>query len=207
MKEIRDYWEKRARVHGKSASTYMSGNKIYDVFFNTLMTFFHRRHLRAALQSCKPLSVLEVGCGYGRLLSTANASLKVGVDISLNILHFAKNKCKGAVILADTQYLPFRSKSFDLTYTCVVLQHVPYDKIGAVVNEIKRVTNRHILVIEPLPVFKHKDRPYAQGGYLFPHDYRKLFNLPISWNLRSPKFLRDEAILFSINTYGNKMRD
>jgi len=197
MKRIKNFWEKRTQVYGERAATYASRNRIGDFFKNAFMTLFHAWILRRVLRLCKPVSVLEVGCGSGRLLSKVDVSFSVGIDVSLNMLTLLKAKGgNNNVVLADTRYLPFKIESFDLTYSCTVLEHIPNDGIGSAVGEIQKVTRNYVFIIEPLPTFKHINKPYSQGGHCFPHDYRKLFDSPILWNVKLPWILSQEAILF-----------
>jgi len=67
--------------------------------------------------------VLELGCGTGRLLAQAEASVRVGVDLSLAMLRRARTRSEVAgashagrafdVLCADAHALPFADRSFD----------------------------------------------------------------------------------------------
>jgi ubiquinone/menaquinone biosynthesis C-methylase UbiE len=67
-------------------------------------------------------AVLELGCGYGRVLArlAEKAATVVGIDTSLSSLHYARRFLQNipdcGLVCADAAYLPFRDKRFD----CVI---------------------------------------------------------------------------------------
>ncbi len=88
-----------------------------------------RRYLNAeieyVLERMQPLSsVLELGCGYGRVLARLDkkASFVFGVDTSLESLAMARETMPGAsgwhLVQTNAAQLGFRSKSFD-TVVCI----------------------------------------------------------------------------------------
>jgi SAM-dependent methyltransferase len=56
--------------------------------------------------------VLELGCGTGRLLSRTGARVRVGIDISQNMLARARQR-RLHLAAADAELLPFAPQSFD----------------------------------------------------------------------------------------------
>jgi ubiquinone/menaquinone biosynthesis C-methylase UbiE len=62
------------------------------------------RHARA---------VLEIGVGTGRLLSKVRAPMRVGVDVSAEMLRWATTRGGLALVRADAHHLPFADASFD----------------------------------------------------------------------------------------------
>lgn len=73
--------------------------------------------------------VLDVGCGYGEILSEFDAVLKVGVDINLTALKEAKQRNKKAFfVLCDIEHLPFKAETFDRVICSEVLEHVDNPK-------------------------------------------------------------------------------
>lgn len=65
--------------------------------------------LRAARGAAR---VLELGCGTGRLLARVRAPVRVGVDVSREMLRRARARAL-PVVLADAHRLPFAGGSFD----------------------------------------------------------------------------------------------
>ena len=137
------YWERRAAV------------------YKTYRPKFHEQHKTAAMKLLVG-SVLEVGCGTGRLLSIHKG---LGVDFSLNML----KQCEGERIAMDAAFLGFIDKSFDTVFTCETLMHIKPDQIERVVSQILRIARKRIVAIEydgNLPIL---------AKHLFKHDYRKFF--------------------------------
>ena len=66
--------------------------------------------LRAARGAAR---VLELGCGTGRLLARVRAPVRVGVDVSREMLRHARARAL-PVVLADAHRLPFAGSSFDV---------------------------------------------------------------------------------------------
>jgi ubiquinone/menaquinone biosynthesis C-methylase UbiE len=104
------------------------------------------------------LSILDVGCATGRLLSSlaaAGAKRLSGVDLAPRILEAAREKLKSYPVevelhSADVEdYLPWPSESFDVATLTGVLHHLyrPHDAL----REINRVlrTGGRLIVIDP----------------------------------------------------------
>jgi len=90
--------------------------------------------LAERVAECRPGSVLEIGCGYGKQLMSIRAAVGpdvrlVGVDFSRTQLALAQERLKHdpgiTLIHADGQRLPFEDRSFDLILTSAVILHNP----------------------------------------------------------------------------------
>ncbi|HEX7482607.1 MAG TPA: class I SAM-dependent methyltransferase [Candidatus Bathyarchaeia archaeon] len=87
--------------------------------------------------------VLDVGCGSGLFFKevASQASLIIGVDVSLKLLYKAKEQASAflnvAVLQADADHLPFKDGLFSAVFAFTVLQNVP--KPIVTLNELKRV--------------------------------------------------------------------
>jgi len=101
------------------------------------------------IASYRPTSVLEVGCGYGKLLRAlrerTDASL-TGVDFSPTQLGCARDFLAGvdglSLFLARGDRLPFADKSFDLVVTSAVILHNPPEVADRIRREVVRVARR-----------------------------------------------------------------
>jgi ubiquinone/menaquinone biosynthesis C-methylase UbiE len=89
--------------------------------------------------------VLEVGCGVGSdLVRFARAGAQVvGIDLSPKSVFLARSRlqaynCRGDVLVADAETLPFEDDEFELTYSWGVLHHTPNPERA--IGEIYRVT-------------------------------------------------------------------
>ena len=101
------------------------------------------------LAAYRPTSILEVGCGYGKLLQSlrdrTDAPL-VGVDFSPTQLGCAREFLKGeegvSLLLGRGDRLPFADGSFDLVVTSAVILHNPPEIADRIRREVVRVARR-----------------------------------------------------------------
>ena len=133
--------------------------------------------LASEIRALSAASVLEVGCGYGRLLKEIRAAVNsrlCGVDFSGSQLQAGRAYLAPAVIpivLADaTSGLPFRDGVFDLVYTQGCLMHVPPPGDRMFRTELARVARRYIIHTEEFKdsvhVFAHNnEEAYRALGY------------------------------------------
>jgi SAM-dependent methyltransferase len=89
---------------------------------------------------------LDFGCGVGRLTQALGQHFRwvVGVDISSEMVNQARklNSEQGVSFAVTTQAGPslsFGSRSFDLVYSTIVLQHMPHELQRGYVKEFVRV--------------------------------------------------------------------
>ncbi len=103
------------------------------------------------IASRQPRSVLEVGCGYGKVLRLLRERLGpdvplVGVDFSASQLEVARRHLAGlsGITLAHASgaRLPFLDDAFDLVLTSAVILHNPPVVADAIRREVVRVSSR-----------------------------------------------------------------
>ncbi len=98
----------------------------------------------------RPTSILEVGCGYGKLIRALRGHVDapiVGVDFSPTQLDMARSYLRGigGVELAQASgtRLPFADRSFDLVVTSAVILHNGPSVAEAIRREVVRVGRRY----------------------------------------------------------------
>lgn len=144
--------------------------------------FTFHKWILAAVKKEKSQNILEVGCGFGRNIkylidNGIDPQIITGVDISKGMIKKAKdfiNNDKVVLKTANCLDLPFTNKSFDLVLVYTVLMHIPPNEINDAISEIKRVSNRTIIVIEQN--YEPIGNAVNAKKYTFIHDYKKLFN-------------------------------
>ena len=100
----------------------------------------------------KPNSkILEIGCGTGRIISLLSlGGINVGIDFTFEMLEKAKNRLSNIpsfLLNGNAKFLPFKSSTFDLTYSYKVLPHIP--NVQQAISEISRVTKKGgVIVLE-----------------------------------------------------------
>jgi ubiquinone/menaquinone biosynthesis C-methylase UbiE len=134
-----------------------------DIITNTQRVFYedperwgksyHRINLDRAILTAQAVpgnakNILEVGSGDGLIL---NALREAGYDpVAFDISHNALKHIQGSKLVQGTaSQLPFSSNSFDLVLACEVLEHIPNHIYKSVLEEIIRVTKKHILITVP----------------------------------------------------------
>ena len=90
--------------------------------------------------------LLDVGCSWGRWTLAAHAKgyQAVGIDPSLGAVMAARRVAQqlgvaNRYLVGDARYLPFPPRSFDVTYSYSVLQHMPVSDVSLAVGEMGRV--------------------------------------------------------------------
>ena len=143
-KDPRMVWQKRGGFYFEAESSYRGPNS---------PSARQEKFFIDEIRKLSPSRILEVGCGYGRLLKPIAESVElkriVGVDFSDTMLRKAEqyiNNSKVELILADaTQGLPFVDDAFDVVYTSGVLMHIPPPKDVVARQELIRVTSKYII--------------------------------------------------------------
>jgi SAM-dependent methyltransferase len=101
-----------------------------------------RRHIDPAFA---PRTVLDFGCGVGRLLIpfAKIADEVVGLDVSPSMLQEARSNCDDhqlgnvRLLLSDDD-LSSLTGTFDLIHSCIVFQHIPVDRGRAIFAKLLR---------------------------------------------------------------------
>lgn len=121
-------------------------------------------------------SILEIGCGYGRVSKIlCRWGRKVcGIDIVPWAINEAKSYCPEATFVSyDGKVIPYIDQSFDVVLTWTVLQHISPADIGQMIREIKRVLKPggHIIMYENV------SERESNGTYIWFRDPVKYLNM------------------------------
>lgn len=101
-------------------------------------------------------SILDYGCGYGRILKLIETNFPnrriYGCDISRHQINNAKkylnNRSKCDLFYVNGKEISKPDNSYDLIFTVDVLLHQTHDLIDIVRKELLRVSKRYILIFE-----------------------------------------------------------
>ena len=121
-------------------------------------------------------SVLDVGCGFGRIIRRVLQKFGdvriTGLDFSKTMLENARHYVRKDVklVYGDASRMPFKDASFDLVLSNEVLLHVPPSKIGKVRSEMARVARKYIVMVEFYTPVKEKLERHC-----FNHDHKTAF--------------------------------
>ena len=99
-------------------------------------------------------SVLDLCTGTGELALTfaSRGAYVVGTDIARGMLRralFKGRKHKTHWIEMDATQLAFADNAFDISLLSLALHHMPYDVQLRVLRELRRVTRKKVVLIEP----------------------------------------------------------
>ena len=118
------------------------------------------------LAAYRPTSILEVGCGYGKLLAALRSRLDIplaGIDFSPTQLGRAQGFLRPGhdafLILSRGECLPFADQSFDMVVTSAVILHNPPEAAARIRRELIRVGRRFAAHNE------ETDSSYNRYGY------------------------------------------
>jgi SAM-dependent methyltransferase len=108
----------------------------------------HVQYVLATIKRCidpnfAPRSILDFGCGVGRLLLpfAAMAEEVVGVDVSQSMLQEARRNCEQRglsnirLLLSDDRLSTLTDK-FDLIHSFIVFQHIPVERGRAILSKL-----------------------------------------------------------------------
>lgn len=147
--------------------------KVYERDFRPERYRDQEAALVAALRPLPFRTVLDVGCGFGRigqLLTELRPDVDyTGIDISEEQLTAARRRLgpKARLVTGDIRALPTRK--YDLVLAIEVLMHLPPSDIGPVAATLRRLARGHLVTLD-------WEAPGSEaGGYCWGHDYAALF--------------------------------
>jgi SAM-dependent methyltransferase len=86
-------------------------------------------------------TVLEYGCGVGRILTNIIAKKKYGTDISKAYLDRVEDE-NIVCLHSDGRSLELKNETIDFAYSIMVFQHIPYEYHRGIIIEILRVLKK-----------------------------------------------------------------
>jgi ubiquinone/menaquinone biosynthesis C-methylase UbiE len=109
------------------------------------------RWIAERIASYRPSSILEIGCGYGKVIAELRELLPtatiVGIDFSKTQLEQAREylgpSTDVALMLGSGEFLPFSDRAFDLVMTSAVILHNPPPAAERIRHEVIRVARFH----------------------------------------------------------------
>lgn len=135
--------------------------RLYRDLFWGYEYFCYLIHIKEIIESISPQTLLDIGCGDGRLINLVAKNIKrsVGVDLSSRAIKFAQafNTNKNTEFLEmDAKYL---NGEFDLVTAIEVLEHISDEDVCAFLNTIAnhvRVGGKVIISVPTTVVPLHK---------------------------------------------------
>lgn len=125
----------------------------------------HMEHgaLRAIFERIRPESIVEFGCGFGRLLPVAEefTNAIVGLEREPAMVKAARAMFPALQIVQqhDLGHTPLADDGHDVAYSFTVLQHMSNEEATAAVAEMKRVARRWVLIVEETDPSYRRQQP------------------------------------------------
>jgi len=165
MYEPISYWK-------EAGKTYFQDFRYTDEFIQ------QEKVLVDYLKTIEFKTVLELGCGFGRITRLIDQYFYkqldnyIGVDISRDQLNHAANyayKQRPKIFVeSDIESLGIDGK-FDLVIAVEVLMHQRPEKMQSIIDKMKSLSNKHVINID----YYHNDEGLAP--YNFNHNYPKYY--------------------------------
>jgi len=125
--------------------------------------------VRWNLDKVNRASLLDVGCGNGRVMKFINKRKRffsVGVDIFEPAIREAqRQESHDGYVLCDVQQLPFRGKSFDIVLCMEVLEHLERNEGAILLQMLEEIARRQVIITTPVGQYKQdafNGNPYQQ---------------------------------------------
>lgn len=110
--------------------------------YNDRTRFMSYAQQLAELWALEPRKVLEIGVGSGVISYVLR---NAGIDLTtLDV-----DEALEPDIVASAEHIPLSDGQFDVVACFEVLEHLPFQKFGGCIQELYRVTNRHVLISLP----------------------------------------------------------
>lgn len=133
------YWSERGKIYEQQAKDggWWDGEQ---------------EHLADFLGGLSFRSVLELGCGFGRVGASIKARWPdvqyTGIDISPDLVAAARKRLPDSHIIEADMVTFSSTRKWDLVLAISALSHVPPEDIGIVVAKIKNWARRDIVVVD-----------------------------------------------------------
>ena len=198
-----EYWFK----HGKTYKKEFRHNKNFELQEKILIDY-----LKDHLSSSSFSTVLEVGCGFGRITKLLLSNFPhireyLAIDLSPDQIENARELIKPEIepnvqvqnitfLVSDIQSFQIQKK-YDLVVASEVLMHILPSEIADVMSKLISMSNEHIVNID---WYEHQP-PRKAEPHNFIHQYEKLYrNMPeVSSVYRTP-IMKKGSWLKSVDT-------
>jgi SAM-dependent methyltransferase len=169
--DIRSYWLNRGKYYSNEFKRHN--------FFKRRLFSKQEKILLRTLKTIEFESVLEIGCGFGRITKLildnfAGVRKYKGIDMSpeqiKNCERLVAGREKVELSVGTVQELEEDDNSYDMVIAVEVLMHIPFSEIALALSRMKAIASKYIVNLDwyrPIPV--------ESLGYCFAHDYGSIY--------------------------------
>jgi len=169
-KEMYDWWDGAAKCNALTAILSSKERWDIDEFFKSGEPWLEGCIALANLANVKLGGeiALDFGCGVGRMTRALLKLYKraIGIDISDEMIRLARsyaNSLPLEFLQVAQAPLPLADRSVDLSYSTIVIQHIPSPHNLIIVDELFRVSRKVVLFDAPSHQL-HPDGPQPGNG-------------------------------------------
>jgi trans-aconitate methyltransferase len=198
-----EYWFN----HGKTYKKDFRYNKNFELQEKILIDY-----LKNNVSSSSFSSVLEVGCGFGRITKLLLSNFPhireyLAIDLSPDQIENAKELIKPAIetkeqvpnltfLVSDIQSLQIQ-KEYDLVIASEVLMHILPSEIAEVMRKLISMSSEHVVSVD----WYEQQPPSKAASHNFIHQYEKLYrNMPEVLNVYRIPIMKKGSWLKSVDT-------
>jgi 2-polyprenyl-3-methyl-5-hydroxy-6-metoxy-1,4-benzoquinol methylase len=164
--ETEKYWRKRGKKYIQESEN--DGHRIQE------------KELVDYLKEIKFNSVLEAGCGFGRItkLMSENFDIKYysAFDLSLDQINNAKTLCDEKINFEISTINEFsNSMKYDVVLCVDVLLHIEPENIQEIIKKLISHSKKYFIHIDP-HILNNYDSKINLKSHYFKHDYQKIYS-------------------------------
>ena len=149
------------------------------------ITRFRKKHEKLILDvlgAQKPFkSVLEVGCGFGRITRLILATFPdiekyTAIDISPDQIRNAKHIANSPLVefqIINYEDMDWELNEFDIVLSVELLMHIPPERVGMYLSKMVLQAKKAVVNADWYDDNKVGE---CKGGYCFIHPYKELYN-------------------------------
>jgi ubiquinone/menaquinone biosynthesis C-methylase UbiE len=162
-----------------------------------------RKFLEKFLKYLKGKRILDVGCGPGRDVKyfKERGYDPVGIDLSAEMIKFARKTCDAEFKIMDMRALEFADSSFDGAWCSASLFHLPRKDFKRVLKEIRRILKlQGILFISMIEgkgseIRREKEEYHGLPRYFVYYRKKELDKILTGMGFEILEFERDKPIM------------
>lgn len=144
---------------------YKNASYAFTSYDDPMRDYLTRRISRYGMKS-----VFEFGCGMGKNLVVLKGKMPklitYGMDLNAEAVDYGHRKFGLDLHQGDeSNLMKMPSDAFDMCMTCSVLNHLPYDTMQIIAENLKRICIKYVLILE------NND---GENERWFTHDYKSL---------------------------------
>lgn len=140
-----------------------------------------------------PKSLLDLGCGPGKIMSMIKHRTKVGNAVGLDLYAPALENCKiegkfNQLILSDIRDVKYPAKSFDVVLANQVIEHLSGKEAMQLIRNMERIASGQVIISTPIGEIEdpeHYGNKYQKHQSSFmPPDFEKMGYKTVKYGYR-----------------------